>query len=149
MKEKLKLIGGLVLILLFGAFAKVIVKDLLKERNSNNKSSFQSQGSPNKLLETVINELNKKIELPMKIDEVTTLVRIYQVGDNVLTYEYEIDANEIDVVKMKPIIYRRIKDNIGKIAMENNFVINYVYKSNNSGKVIGMIRFDMNEKDSF
>lgn len=145
MKEKLKLIGGLVLILLFGAFAKVIVKDLLKERNSNNKSSFQSQGSPNKLLETVINELNKKIELPMKIDEVTTLVRIYQVGDNVLTYEYEIDADEIDVVKMKPVIYQRIKGNIGKIAKENNFVIGYVYKSINSGKVIAIIRIEPDE----
>lgn len=149
MKDKIKSIGGLILILLFGAFAKVIVKDLLRDRNSNNKSSFQSQGSSNKLLEAVINELNKKIELPMRIDEITTLVRIYQVGDDVLTYEYEIDANEIDVVKMKPIIYQRMKDNIGKIAKENNFVINYVYKSVKSGKVIGMIRFDMNEDDSF
>jgi hypothetical protein len=149
MKDKIKSIGGLILILLFGAFAKVIVKDLLKDRNSSNKSSFQSQGSSNKLLEAVINELNKKIELPLRIDEITTLVRIYQVGDEVLTYEYEIEAKEIDVVKMKPIIYQRMKDNIGKIAKENDFVINYVYKSIYSGKVIGMIRFDMNEQDSF
>jgi peptidoglycan hydrolase CwlO-like protein len=148
MKEKFKSIGGLILILIFAAFAKVIVKDyLLQKRNSSNKYNFQSQKSPKKLLETVINLLNKKIELPMKIDEFTTLVRVYQVGDDVLAYEYEIDANEIDIVKMKPILYQRMKSNIGKIAKENNFVISYVFKSLNSGKVIAVIRFEPDENN--
>jgi hypothetical protein len=97
------------------------------------------------LLNQVIIELNKKTQLPMTVDEVTTLVRVYAEGDDVLVYEYELSAESIDVIALKPIIYERIKDNIGKTAKEIGISIVYTYKSKNTGKIIGIIRFDKNE----
>lgn len=145
MKEKFKSIGGVILILFFGAIVKVIIKDLFREGKMRDISSYQGKENSNDLLETLVNGMNKKMQLPMRIDEYTSLVRVYRVGDDVLTYEYEIDSDEINVIKMKPILYQRIKGNIGKIAKENNFVISYVYKSTNTGKIIAMIRFEPNE----
>ncbi len=97
------------------------------------------------LLNQVINELNNKTQLPLIVDEVTTLVRVYAEGDDVLVYEYELSAESIDVIALKPIIYEKIKGNIGKTAKELGISIVYTYKSKTSGKLIGMIRFDKNE----
>lgn len=97
------------------------------------------------LLNQVIIELNKKTQLPMTVDEVTTLVRVYAEGNDVLVYEYELSAESIDVIAFKPIMYERIKDNIGKTAKEIGISIAYTYKSKNTGKIIGVIRFDKNE----
>jgi hypothetical protein len=51
----------------------------------------------------------------------------------------------VDVVAFKPIIYERIKDNIGKKAKQIGISITYIYKSNNSDKIIGVIKFDKND----
>ncbi len=97
------------------------------------------------LLNQVINELNNKTQLPLIVDEVTTLVRVYAEGDDVLVYEYELSAESIDVIALKPIIYEKIKGNIGKTAKEIGISIVYTYKSKYSGKLIGAIRFDKHE----
>jgi hypothetical protein len=97
------------------------------------------------LLNQVVNELNNKTQFPLIVDEVTTLVRVYAEGDDVLVYEYELSAESIDIIALKPIIYEKIKGNIGKTAKEIGISIVYTYKSKYSGKLIGAIRFDKHE----
>jgi hypothetical protein len=70
---------------------------------------------------------------------------VYAEGDDVLVYEYELSAESIDVIALKPIIYEKIKGNIGKTAKEIGISIVYTYKSKYSGKLIGAIRFDKHE----
>jgi hypothetical protein len=128
----------LVLIQIAGQIGKVGAKLAI---NSISEQKIDKK----ELLYQVIKELNNKTQLPMVIDEVTTLVRVYAEGDDVLVYEYELSAESIDVIALKPIIYEKIKGNIGKTAKEIGISIVYTYKSKNSGKLIGMIRFDKND----
>ncbi len=128
----------LVLIQIAGQIGKVGAKVAI---NSISEQKIDKK----ELLYQVIKELNNKTQLPMVIDEVTTLVRVYAEGDDVLVYEYELSAESIDVIALKPIIYEKIKGNIGKTAKEIGISIVYTYKSKNSGKLIGMIRFDKND----
>lgn len=141
LKTLLYVAGGLVF-LVFIQIAGQIGKTGAKVAIDSISEKKMDKGE---LLNQVIIELNNKIQLPMIVDEATTLVRVYAEGDDVLVYEYEFSAESIDVIALKPIIYEKIKGNIGKTAKELGISIVYTYKSKNTGKLIGAIRFDKNE----
>lgn len=133
-----------------GFFISFIIIALIgKIANEGTKSVIdtlsEKKVDKRELLNQLITEVNNKTQLPLIVDEVTTLVRVYAEGDDVLVYEYELSAESIDVIALKPIIYEKIKGNIGKTAKEMGISIVYTYKSKNTGKLIGVIRFDKNE----
>ncbi len=133
--------GGLVFLVLIGIAGQIGKEGAKVAINSISEKKVDK----GEFLNQVISELNNKTQLPLIVDEVTTLVRVYAEGDDVLVYEYEVSAESIDVIALKPNIYEKIKGNIGKTAKEMEISIVYTYKSKNTGKLIGMIRFDKNE----
>lgn len=141
LKTLLYVAGGLVFLVLI-QIAGQIGKEGAKAAINSISEKKVDKGE---LLNQVISEVNNKTQLPLIVDEVTTLVRVYAEGDDVLVYEYELSAESIDVIALKPIIHERIKGNIGKTAKEIGISISYIYKSKNTGKIIGVIRFDKNE----
>ncbi len=141
LKTMLYVAGGLVFLVLIGIAGQIGKEGAKVAINSISEKKVDK----GEFLNQVISELNNKTQLPLIVDEVTTLVRVYAEGDDVLVYEYEVSAESIDVIALKPNIYEKIKGNIGKTAKEMEISIVYTYKSKNTGKLIGMIRFDKNE----
>ena len=137
-KSILYILGALII---FG-LAKQIGKDTAKASIKAIKGDDNVKGE---VLNSLIKEINEKIQLPLIIDKETTLVKVYAIGEDNLVYEYLITAESVDVVAFKPIIFERIKDNIGKKAKQIGISITYIYKSKNSDKIIGVIKFDKND----
>jgi hypothetical protein len=70
----------------------VIVKELTKGFFASHKGQISSTQ-----LETTLSDTEKKVQVPQKLDETTTLVAVKHTGVKELTYFYELDTKNYDV----------------------------------------------------
>lgn len=136
MKSTVKTIGYLLGFLIFLGLAKQIGKETAKATIKSFKGNTIDKGD---LLIKLVQGMNTKIQLPLNIDKEISLVKIYAEGEDILVYEYITTAESINVIGFKPILFDRIKHNIGKTAKQIGISIIYKYKSKSSGKIIGVI----------